>query len=118
MADTIVLALMLVLLLAGFWQVESRFWYRYRSGGRWTGPWDNPNIFGVMMGVGLVLAVGKVLVQSPKPKVESQGEGRVSGVEGGSLSKVQGWGGRVWKWLRFAFCGGGGGDGCGAGEEL
>ena len=64
-------------------------------------PWDNPNIFGVMMAVGLVLAVG-ILVRSPNPKVESQGEGRVSGVEGGSLSKVQGWGGRAWKWLRFA----------------
>jgi O-antigen ligase len=30
----------------------------YRGQQRWTGPWDNPNLFGLMMGVGLTLALG------------------------------------------------------------
>ncbi|MGO8931299.1 MAG: O-antigen ligase family protein [Limisphaerales bacterium] len=55
----------LILLLAGaaVWQAEPGHLFQYRSQGRWTGPWDNPNTFGILMGVGVILAVGR-LVQS------------------------------------------------------
>jgi len=39
-------------------------------GTRWTGLWYNPNIYGMLMGAGAVLAIG-LLAASPKPKVQS-----------------------------------------------
>ena len=62
--------LIVLLLGAAVWQAETEQLFQYRGQARWAGPWDNPNTFGVLMGVGLVLAVGK-LVQSLKPKVQS-----------------------------------------------
>jgi hypothetical protein len=41
---------------------------QYRGQQRWTGPWDNPNLYGILMGVGAVLAVG-LFVQSLKANV-------------------------------------------------
>ena len=60
---------MALLLGAAMWQAETENLFRYRGQARSAGPWDNPNTFGMLMGVGLVLAVGK-LVQSLKPKVQ------------------------------------------------
>jgi hypothetical protein len=40
----------------------------YRGQTRWTGPWDNPNLYGLLMGVGTVLAVG-LLVASCRLQV-------------------------------------------------
>ena len=62
----------LVLLLAGaaLWQPEMTMEFQYRGVRRWSGPWDNPNIYGMLMGVGLVLAVG-MIVQSLKSKIQS-----------------------------------------------
>lgn len=34
---------------------------QYRGMTRWTGPWKNPNTFGLLMGVGTILALGQVL---------------------------------------------------------
>ena len=53
-------ALALIILLAGaaVWQGETGHVFQYRGQGRWSGPWDNPNTFGMLMGVGVVLAVG------------------------------------------------------------
>ena len=52
----------LILLLAGaaVWQGETGHLFQYRGQGRWAGPWDNPNTFGMLMGVGVVLAVGRL----------------------------------------------------------
>lgn len=36
--------------------------YLYRSQVRWTGLWVNPNTFGVLMGVGVVMAVGLIFL--------------------------------------------------------
>jgi hypothetical protein len=58
-----VLALIILLATAAVWQVEPGHLFQYRGQGRWTGPWDNPNTFGMLMGVGVILAVGR-LVQS------------------------------------------------------
>ena len=59
-----VLGILVVLLLAVVYlrdEVGMRF--QYRGQVRWIGPWDNPNIFGMLMGVGLVLAVGQILLR-------------------------------------------------------
>ena len=45
------------------WQAEQGHLFQDPGQGRWTEPWDNPNTFGVLMGVGVILAVGR-LVQS------------------------------------------------------
>jgi hypothetical protein len=61
--DEIVLVLIILLAVAAVWQGETGRLFQYRGQGRWSGPWDNPNTFGMLMGVGLLLAVGR-LVQS------------------------------------------------------
>jgi O-antigen ligase len=53
-----IIVLMLILLSAALWQAESAHVFQYRDRGRWTGPWDNPNIFGLLMGAGMALALG------------------------------------------------------------
>ena len=45
--------------------------YRYYDQFRWTGMWDSPNTFGLLMGVGVVLALGVLLpiyVQTAGPQ--------------------------------------------------
>jgi O-antigen ligase len=58
---TVVGALVVLLLAAAAWQAEIRYVFQYRGETRWSGPWDNPNMFGALMGVGVVLAVGSAL---------------------------------------------------------
>ena len=50
----------IVFLLAGaaLWQPERGMEFQYRGQRRWTGVWDNPNTYGVLMGTGLTLALG------------------------------------------------------------
>lgn len=50
----------LVLLLAcvSVLHVGAARTYEYHSRARWAGVWDNPNIFGVLMGTGVLLALG------------------------------------------------------------
>lgn len=63
----------IVVLLIGFlsvasvWKTDSRPDYQYRGQTRWTGPWNNPNLYGLLMGLGLVLATG-LTVQSLRTK--------------------------------------------------
>ena len=66
-----VLALILLLAVAAVWQAEPGHLFQYRGQGRWTGPWDNPNTFGMLMGVGAVLAIG-LGVLSLKSRVQSR----------------------------------------------
>jgi hypothetical protein len=74
---TVVGLLIILLTTAAVCQAETTLPFQYRGQARWSGPWKNPNAFGVLMGVGVVLAVGR-LVQSLKSKVQ-----RPSSVEGG-----------------------------------
>jgi hypothetical protein len=46
------------LLIAALWQPEIFREFGYRGRSRWSGPWDNPNIYGLLMGTGVVLAFG------------------------------------------------------------
>ncbi len=56
-------SLLLVLIIASLWQTSPNpvFQFRYREAIRLTGPWENPNIFGLLMAVGLVLALGSLV---------------------------------------------------------
>jgi hypothetical protein len=71
---TILTILTLLLACAALWHPERGMEFQYRGQPRWTGPWDNPNLFGVLMGVGVVLAVGLLVsdfrfqVSGPKPE--------------------------------------------------
>ncbi|MGN6553560.1 MAG: O-antigen ligase family protein [Verrucomicrobiota bacterium] len=46
-----------LLVVASLRQSETARAYEYRGNSRWTGPWDNPNTFGSLMGTGLILAL-------------------------------------------------------------
>jgi O-antigen ligase len=69
-SKTVVGVLVVLLLGAVVWQPEAGHDFQYRGQTRWSGPWDNPNTFGMLMAVGVVLAV-ELLAQSRKSKVQS-----------------------------------------------
>jgi len=54
----VVFMLVVLLEVASVWNLDSGRIFEYRGHTRWTGPWDNPNIFGLLMGTGVVLAFG------------------------------------------------------------
>jgi hypothetical protein len=81
-----------LLAAAALWQPELGMEFQYRGLRRWSGAWENPNLYGLLMGVGVVLAVGQIVLglksksqkntahsQSPHPQPLSQplGEGGV-----------------------------------------
>ena len=82
-AHAVLAILTLLLACAALWHPERGMEYFYRGQPRWTGPWDNPNLFGVLMGVGVVLA-GGLLVQS----LRSKGQGREAEAEGREPGQV------------------------------
>lgn len=52
----LLVGLILLLAFGSWWHLDvARNFY---PGTRWTGLWDNPNIYGMLMGAGLVLAIG------------------------------------------------------------
>jgi O-antigen ligase len=59
----IVPLLTILLAMASLWCPNLGSSFQYRGDMRWTGPWDNPNIYGLLMGVGVTLAFG-LLIQS------------------------------------------------------
>jgi len=54
----VVSILVIFLAWASVWHTGAGYTFEYRSKPRWSGPWDNPNIFGLLMGTGVVLALG------------------------------------------------------------
>lgn len=63
-APAVFIAFTLVLLLAAasVWHPNDNYAaYAYLGKQRWTGPWTNPNTFGVLMGVGFVMAAGLLI---------------------------------------------------------
>jgi len=50
--------LLLLLATAALWQPEMGTEFKYRGIKRWSGAWSNPNTYGLLMGTGVVLAVG------------------------------------------------------------
>src|SRR5579872_4483366 len=55
-----IVSLMLLLLLASIWQVNLTKPVRYHDNVRLSGPWDNPNLYGLLMGAGIVLTIGQM----------------------------------------------------------
>ena len=49
-------SLILLLVFASWWHLDMSA--NYYHGPRWTGLWYNPNIYGMLMGVGIVLSAG------------------------------------------------------------
>ena len=54
----IIIFFVVLLAIASVWNGNPWHLYEYHSSARRSGPWDNPNTFGMLMGTGIVLAVG------------------------------------------------------------
>ena len=66
----VVSILVIVLAWASVLHTGAGLTFQYRSQARWSGAWDNPNIFGLLMGTGVLSALGltvaSFLMQSGK----------------------------------------------------
>jgi hypothetical protein len=109
-SKTVVGVLIVLLTAAAVWQAETGHLFQYRGLARWSGPWDNPNTFGMLMGVGLVLALGslKSKDQSLKSKVQSRPNAEKTripriGTEGGPAPRSTLYAPRCGRWLKRAF---------------
>ena len=49
-----------LLAASALWQRENGRLFQYHDIPRWSGVWDNPNLYGLLMGVGVVLAAGQI----------------------------------------------------------
>ena len=68
---TLILCVLVALLAcASQWQPDSGMEFHYHGIRRWEGVWENPNLYGLLMGVGTVLGVG-LIVQSWRSKAQS-----------------------------------------------
>ena len=65
--DNFVVGLVGLLAFASWWHLDMVGAYR---GPRWMGLWDNPNIYGMLMGAGVGLAIG-MLVNNSKFKIQN-----------------------------------------------
>ena len=50
--------LMFYFVLASLWKIDGDHNFVYCDHARWFGPWNNPNVFGLLMGAGTALAAG------------------------------------------------------------
>ena len=68
----IFLNILLVCFLAGaaLWQPKTTLEFQYHNTPRWSGIWDNPNLYGLLMGTGLTLAFGLLLHNSQFTKFQ------------------------------------------------
>lgn len=57
----IILSLLILLAFGSVWGASVLPEFLYRSQLRWSGPWDNPNIFGLLMGAAVMLGLGTAL---------------------------------------------------------
>ena len=65
--------LVFLLAAAALWQTDYGMSYQYLGQQRWKGLWENPNLYGLLMGSGVVLAVGLFRSGSPSPAVQRRG---------------------------------------------
>lgn len=65
----VVFTFLILLVAAAVWPTAPQYPFHYRGWQRHLGPWDNPNTYGILMGLGLVLALGLVL---PTPRNQTQ----------------------------------------------
>jgi O-antigen ligase len=53
-------SLVYLLAVSAWWQPERSMVFQYHGAPRWSGLWDNPNLYGLLMGAGVVLAAGQI----------------------------------------------------------
>jgi len=54
-------AFIALLAIGAFWPTDLPDEFKYGSVKRWAGIWDNPNMYGMLMGAGVVLAAGQLV---------------------------------------------------------
>jgi hypothetical protein len=69
----VVCILLILFAVASFWYGNSAHSHAYHGHKRWCGPWDYPNLFGLLMGTGMVLAIGIAESQRHKAAIGGQG---------------------------------------------
>jgi len=57
----VVFWLIFLLMLASSWNFNSSQPFEYHHYARWSGYWDTPNIAGLLMGTGVILAAGQII---------------------------------------------------------
>jgi O-antigen ligase len=60
----IIIPLAFMISAASVWHPEGVVNFQYRHEERWSGPWNDPNIYGLLMGTGFVMSIGLVLLNS------------------------------------------------------
>lgn len=60
-----------MLAVASVWHREVIATYYYRNRVRWSGPWHNPNAYGILMGAGFIAALG-LLLQCLRHKIQNR----------------------------------------------
>jgi O-antigen ligase/polysaccharide polymerase Wzy-like membrane protein len=60
----IVSVLIVLLAVASCCRMDTIRYFEYRGHTRWSGPWDNPNLFGLLMGTAVVLSVATGIGES------------------------------------------------------
>jgi len=73
-SSAVLVTLALLLAASALWQPEMGMEFHYHGVRRWEGVWENPNTYGLLMGVGLVLAL-ELLVASSKFQVPGERKG-------------------------------------------
>lgn len=79
-SEEILWLLISIAALAAVFHPDMGVAYQYRGHGRWTGPYSNPNSFGLVMGMGVVLAVGCAMQR----RMEGEGGGKGKAEHGAS----------------------------------
>jgi len=90
---------LLLLSIAVVWESASLQSFQYRGQTRWSGLWNNPNTFGVLMGGGVALAVG-IVVQGLKFKVQSWGSSELNIEQPTPNTEHRRWNCQVWRWIK------------------
>ena len=78
--NRLLLVLMALLLVGALWPPKVGRDFAYHGHARWTGLWNNPNIFGLLMGMGTVVAAGQLIkrlrITGEKGNAENCSRGR------------------------------------------
>ncbi len=82
-AATFLIGLVALLAFSAWWHLEVMKHF-YPPGMRWTGLYDNPNIYGMLMGAGVTLAIG-LLAHNSKLKIKNSKLGWVLGIAAGMM---------------------------------
>ena len=85
----VLVGLVLLLAFASWWQLDMT--NNFYHGPRWMGLWDNPNIYGMLMGAGVLLSIGLLTqnLKSEKLKAEMEKKTETGNLKPEANQKVQ-----------------------------